>query len=153
DALHTRYLRRLVGHEATMLVVLNQVDTVPPAAVDALTQDVGRLLSEDGLQGVPVLPVSARTGDGINDLRRTLAAAAGARTMAAARVSAELDDLAALIAARVGADEPVDLAPAIEHAVTALAQAAGVPALVDGVEQAARGAGRAPRAHPPQDDG
>ncbi|WNB86718.1 GTPase [Cellulomonas sp. ATA003] len=32
DALHTGYLRGLVGREATMVVVLNQVDTVPPSS-------------------------------------------------------------------------------------------------------------------------
>ena len=42
DALHTGYLRRLVGHEASMVVVLNQVDTVPEEVRAELVADVAQ---------------------------------------------------------------------------------------------------------------
>ncbi|MFC4013206.1 GTPase family protein [Nonomuraea purpurea] len=71
-ALHDRYLRPLAGHRGVMLVLLNQVDRLPPQAVDRCVRDLRRLLDEDGLAGVPVLPVSARTGTGMAELRTLL---------------------------------------------------------------------------------
>ncbi|NUR90054.1 MAG: ABC transporter, partial [Nonomuraea sp.] len=67
--LHERYLRPLSGHRDVMLVVLNQVDRLPPAAVERCADDLRRLLDDDGLAGVPVLAVSARTGTGVPELR------------------------------------------------------------------------------------
>ena len=52
-----------------MLVVLNHIDEVPDDRRDAMLADVRRLLDADGLGGVPVLATSARTGEGIDELR------------------------------------------------------------------------------------
>uniref|UniRef100_UPI002029068E GTPase n=1 Tax=Actinotalea sp. C106 TaxID=2908644 RepID=UPI002029068E len=87
DALHTGYLRHLVGHEASMLVVLNQIDTVPVDAQAALMRDVDRLLREDGLEGVGVHGVSARTGVGLPVLRGVLADAVERRGIAEVRAA------------------------------------------------------------------
>ena len=85
DALHTGYLRQLVGHEASMVVVLNQVDTLAPEVRGELADDLRRLLTEDGLAGVGVLQVSARTDEGIDPLRAELAGVVGQRSSAARR--------------------------------------------------------------------
>ncbi|MFD2348449.1 GTPase [Nonomuraea ferruginea] len=61
-AIHERYLRPLAGHRDVMVVVLNQIDRLPPGAADRCLKDLRRLLDADGLTGVPVLGVSARTG-------------------------------------------------------------------------------------------
>ncbi|NCT91616.1 ABC transporter, partial [Cellulomonas sp. APG4] len=82
DALHTGYLRHLHGHETSMLVVLNQLDTVPEGARDAVLEDVGRLLREDGLAHVRLLGLSAATGSGVAELRRALADAVAAHGLA-----------------------------------------------------------------------
>ena len=55
ELLHERYLRRLAGHEAVTVVVLNQVDTMNPFAAAECADDLRRLLDDDGLRRAPVL--------------------------------------------------------------------------------------------------
>ena len=144
DALHTGYLRHLVGHEGAMLVVLNQIDTVQVQAQAGLLRDVSRLLVEDGLTDVGVHAVSARTGDGVPVLRGVLARAVAGRGVAETRASAEVDDAATALATAVGDDEPAPEALPRDRSVDALAEAAGVPGVLTAVERTLRG-GRAVR--------
>jgi 50S ribosomal subunit-associated GTPase HflX len=64
-AVHERYLRPLARHRDVVLVVLNQVDRLPAEAVKRCLEDLGGLLAADGLDGVPVIAASARTGKGV----------------------------------------------------------------------------------------
>ena len=50
-----------------------------------------RLLAEDGLTKLPLVVVSARTGDGIAELRRLLAQRVAARDAALAKLAADLE--------------------------------------------------------------
>src|SRR6185503_9764649 len=68
-AVHDRYLRPLARHGDVMVVVLNQVDRLAAADVPDAVADVRRLLADDGLPDVPVLPVSATAGTGLDRLR------------------------------------------------------------------------------------
>ncbi|WP_188194313.1 GTPase family protein [Nonomuraea sp. SYSU D8015] len=97
-ALHDRYLRPLAEHSDVMLVVLNQVDRLPPQAVERCVRDLRRLLEEDGLAGVPVLPVSARTGTGLAEFRSLLADRVAERTSWSARLTADITTAAGLLA-------------------------------------------------------
>ena len=54
------------------LVVLNQADRLDPAAREACLADLRQLLAADGLPDVPVLAVSALTGEGLPALQREL---------------------------------------------------------------------------------
>ncbi|MBO3103344.1 GTPase [Cellulomonas fengjieae] len=144
DALHTGYLRRLVGHEASMVVVLNQVDTVPPDVRPALFADVENLLVDDGLTGVPVREASARTGEGVDALRELLATVVSSRSLAAQRASAELNDAAALLAAEVAAREPAPSVLSVTEVVDRLSAAIGLPAVAARVGSAVRGRSAAP---------
>ncbi|WP_246149549.1 YfjP family GTPase, partial [Nonomuraea turkmeniaca] len=89
-ALHERYLRPLAGHRDVTLVVLNQVDRLPPQAVDRCVRDLRRLLDDDGLDGVPVLAVSARTGAGLPELRSRLADRVAHHKAWSARLAADI---------------------------------------------------------------
>ncbi|MDM7832609.1 GTPase [Cellulomonas edaphi] len=137
DALHTGYLQRLVGHEASMLVVMNQIDTVQPGERAGLLEDVARLLVADGLTGVPVRAVSAATGDGIAELRESLAASVAGRSLAATRAAAEIRDAVDAVGTQVGAREPAVLS--VTGVVDTLASAAGLPAVAAAVGAASRG--------------
>ncbi|MCK2213544.1 YfjP family GTPase [Actinomadura sp. ATCC 31491] len=103
-ALHERYLRPLAGHRDVMLVVLNQVDRLPPAAAERCVRDLRRLLEQDGLAGVPVLPVSARTGAGLPELRGLLGERVAARRSWSARLAADVTAAATRLDGRA---EPV----------------------------------------------
>lgn len=56
-------------------VALNKTDLVDASRLAAATAEVEALLAGTGLAGSPVFPVSARTGEGIEVLRRHLEAA------------------------------------------------------------------------------
>ena len=143
DALHTGYLQRLSGHEASMLVVLNQVDTLAPETRGELVEDLRRLLVEDGLPGIGVLQVSARTGEGVDAVRAELAGVVGQRSSAARRGGAEVDDAARALGAELGAGEPSPARLAVTPVVDALAEAVGLSAVADAVAAVVRG-GAAP---------
>ena len=55
-----------------MLVLVNQVDTLPESGLASLLDDVGSLLKDDGLSQVQVLPVSAVRGDNLDVVRSML---------------------------------------------------------------------------------
>ena len=137
-AIHDRFLRPLATHRDVMLVVLNHLDEVPEAGRAAMLADVRRRLEQDGLEGVPVLGTSARTGEGIPDLRRAIgkrvADKASIRTRlagdvsdAAARLSADSGDAGSPRARRQGPPRPRRGA----HATPP-----GVPIVVDAVRRA-----------------
>ncbi|MBO3087680.1 GTPase [Cellulomonas dongxiuzhuiae] len=146
DALHSGYLRRMTGRDASMLLVLNQVDTVPPDVRGDLVADVRRLLVEDGLPDVLVHEVSAVTGEGVGGLRDALAGTVARRSVAAVHADAEIADAARLVQAQVASREPAPSALAVGVVVDRLSSAAGLTAVGAAVAAAVRGgAGTPPR--------
>ncbi|MGY1716205.1 GTPase [Geodermatophilus sp. SYSU D01106] len=146
DAVHTRYLAPLAGHSGVLLVVLNQVDRLDEAAAAACLADLRRLLDEEGLAGVPVLPTAAPSGLGLPQLRAELARRVSARKAATDRLTADARAAAGALAAHCTPDAGRDRGPgraAREELTGALADAAGVPAVVAAVERSARRSGTA----------
>ncbi|MBX6381664.1 MAG: 50S ribosome-binding GTPase [Microbispora sp.] len=89
-AVHERYLRPLARHRDVMVVVLNQVDRLPGPAVGRCLDDLRTLLAIDGLEGVPVVAVSARTGQGVPELRALLDREVSRRRAWARRLAADV---------------------------------------------------------------
>ncbi|TMR91873.1 YfjP family GTPase [Nonomuraea basaltis] len=147
-ALHDRYLRPLAGHRDVMLVVLNQVDRLPPQAVDRCVRDLRRLLDDDGLAGVPVLAVSARTGTGIPELRSLLGDRVAERRSWSARLTADIATAAGHLAGATPSQQPADgraeaggekgTAGLGRRLTAALAEAAGVSLVVEAVAKGHR---------------
>ena len=138
EALHAGYLRTLAGQDTSMLVVLNQVDTVRPQERGALLEDVSRLLAEDGLPQVPVVAASASTDEGVPDLRAGLAQVVAGRSLAARRAEQEVAAAARRLTDGVASREPAPAALATAPIVTSLAEASGLPAVTDAVAAAVR---------------
>jgi GTP-binding protein EngB required for normal cell division len=138
--LHEHYLRRLARYRASMLVVLNQVDRLEPAARAACLADLGRLLAADGVPGLPVLGVSARTGEGLEALRAELGERVEAREAAVARLAADVEEAAAGLASACGDPGAAGRVEREDRAVltVALSEAAGVPGVVSAVARAHR---------------
>ena len=135
QALHAGYLRDLGDHDAVTLLVLNQVDTLDAADVEACRRDLRRLLAGDGLADVQVLATSALTGAGVADLRAHVAATVAARSAVEERARADLVRASRALRAGVGDSEPdPDGGVGRDQLVDALADAAGVPAVVRAVE-------------------
>ncbi|MBW8487383.1 50S ribosome-binding GTPase [Actinomadura sp. PM05-2] len=140
-AVHDRYLKPLARHRDVMVVVLNQVDRLPEAAVARCLDDLRGLLADDGLDGVPVLPVSARTGQGMPELRALLADRVAARRAWASRLAADAATAADGLAEAAGLTGETPPKPKGDQAAPlagALADAAGVPQVVTAVAKAYR---------------
>ena len=138
DALHSGYLREQVGSESSMVVLLNQVDAVPDSQRDNLIEDLGRLLADDGLTGVHVQPVSARTGEGVAAVREILEEACGRRSVAAGRAAAELDSAARALLAQTPGDVPWQMDAAVDRELEPMVQATGLDAVASQVGAAVR---------------
>ena len=150
---HRDFLIPMAAHAEVMVVALNQVDRLDPESRDAVLADLKRILDREGLGAVSVIPVSARTGQGVDTLARTVASVASnrlasARSLAAhaRRAASELGERTGLIApSGRGAPTPgpVDQQePQVRHSLTALRQAAASLAGVDVVSQAVEGSDR-----------
>ncbi len=138
-AVHDRYLAPLATHKDVMLVVLNHIDEVPVDRRESMMADVRRLVDADGLIGVPVLATSARTGEGVDELRDEIARRVRAKKVTRARLEADVRQAAARLSEASGTSSHPELSKARIAALDdALAQAAGVPTVVDAVESATR---------------
>jgi GTP-binding protein EngB required for normal cell division len=134
EALHSGYLRPLVGHDDVMLVVLNQVDRLAPADLETCLTDLRRLLDADGLTTVRIVAASAKRGDGVDELRALLADVVQGQGAFLTRASADLDEAARRLAKGLAPAEPdARSLPASEDLVSAMASAAGLPVLLDTV--------------------
>ena len=132
-ALHEGYLRGLGARQEDMLVLVNQVDTLPAGGAETLLKDVHDLLIADGLQDVQVLPVSAVRGDNLGKVREILCDRVAHESNAARTASAELDAITARLRP-TAAHREVVLDPAgAQGAAAALIRASGAQAVEDSV--------------------
>ena len=134
--IHERYLRPLSSHSDVTMVVLNQLDRIPTDQRQAALQDVERLLVADGLVDVPVLGISAVTGEGVDDFKRALAKRIRAKEAVKERLTVDVRTAAERMTAVSGAHP----APGIDESDwvaldETLAQAAGVPVVVAAIEK------------------
>lgn len=148
--LHDEYLRPLAPHREVMVVVLNQADRLSLPDVASCMHDLHRLLAEDGLTGVPVLATSAVKPDGASELHDFLVSTVADHRARTARVSADLDAMAARLTPLVPArrSEPA-LRDAERNLRGSLAGAAAVPTVVDAVGRAYTRRGLAATGWPP----
>jgi GTP-binding protein EngB required for normal cell division len=121
-AVHRRFLVPLAGHSEVVAVVLNQCDLLSLGQVEDCVTDLRRLLDEEGLEEVPILVTSAKTGEGIEELRKLLIETVSARRAASARIAADVNQVVAQF-------EPYG-AEVAEAEVTRAARAGGPPVAV-----------------------
>ena len=94
-SVHRHYLVPLAGHSEVIAVVLNQSDLLSADEVEECASDLRRLLDSEGLHDASLLVTSAVTGAGVDQLRKLLTETVSERSAAAARLSADVDDIAA----------------------------------------------------------
>jgi energy-coupling factor transporter ATP-binding protein EcfA2 len=109
-AVHNRYLIPLSGHADVFTVVLNQIDVLPPQQARDCGEDLRRLLDAEDLLDTPLLPVSARTGEGLGELRALLTETVTHNRAVGDRIAADIDGVVGGFAAysgpRVAPDQP-----------------------------------------------
>ena len=146
-ALHSFYLQSASERDRPSLVVLNHVDRLSTQDAWEVARDLQRLLAVDGMTQVPVMPVSAHTGHGLDILRAELAGAVSARTVAAEAVRADLVSAGRALAGALAKDAEPTL-PDLDELVVALARAAGVESRADAAAGWARGVRQEERTEP-----
>lgn len=142
DALvHDAYLKRFAHHAEVTVVLLNQADRLATDDVEACLQDLRELVAADGLPDARVLAVSARTGDGVSEVRTILAGAAAARQAALQRLAADVAAAAEGLQMAAG-DTDVAVGSVLrsqsEALHGALAEAAGVRLIEDAIRASVR---------------
>ena len=143
NAIHARYLAPMATHQAVMVVVLNHIDEVPEDRRPSMLADIRRLLDADGLEQVPLMVTSARTGEGIDALRDAIAERVRAKKVTRQRLEADLRSAATRLRDATGTRGHPQLSQErIAALEDAFADAAGVPTVVEAVEAATRMRGR-----------
>jgi GTP-binding protein EngB required for normal cell division len=146
-AVHSRYLTPLAGHSSVIAVVLNQSDLLTAEQADDCEADLTRLLDSEGLHDAQVLVTSARTGAGVDELRKLLARTVAERQAASNRISADLEVMAVRFLPYAGEGrgasgdgEDDDFAEVPANSVVTLAESFGRAAGAAGVGQALQSA-------------
>ena len=138
-AIHDRYLAPLASHRDVMVVVLNHVDAVAPNRRDSMLADIRRLLDADGLIDVPVLATSAKTGEGMGELRKEIVWRVNAKKANRTRLEADLRATAQRLDEATGSARTPSLSrERVKALEDALAQSAGVPTVVEAVYASTR---------------
>lgn len=136
QALHEGYLRELKRRSASMLVVLNQVDTIPESGQDVIVSDLRALLERDGLSDVQVVAASALAETGLEPIRERIAEAVAGVSSTARTVSADLAGIADRLRPFVGDREPTVDEAAQRPVARKLAAASGIPAVTQSIREA-----------------
>lgn len=138
-AIHDRYLKPLAQHADVMMIALNQVDRLTVGQREQCLRDLRRLLDSEGLAKVPVMAISASTGEGIEVLRETLARQVAEKQAAARRLAADVSVTAAKLSAASGTTKVTPLGrSSLDRLTSQVAIAAGVPVVTEAVGKAWR---------------
>lgn len=135
DVLHAQFIAPHARHAAVTLVVLNQIDLLRADDRAAVVRSLQSIIERDGLPRARVLPVSARTLEGIDEVRAAIGQLAASRAARDARLSADVQTLAGRI------DDPGAASTAVsgssrKAATTRLRDEIGTAAGVDVVANA-----------------
>ncbi|MFY9263361.1 MAG: ATP-binding cassette domain-containing protein [Actinomycetaceae bacterium] len=136
QVLHHNYLRELERRADSMVIVLNQIDTVPEDGREILLADLHRLLEADGLGGIPVMTTSALNGEGIEEVREHLYRVVQGPSATAQTAANELDAIAGRLRYNVGERESDVNGEAYDDVVERFISATGVPAVVESINNA-----------------
>ncbi|MCW2769354.1 MAG: transporter [Aeromicrobium sp.] len=138
-AIHDRYIRPMASYSDVTLVVLNQIDRIPFEQRERALTDVRRILADEGLPDVPVIGVSATRGDGVDELKRELAARIRAKSSAKGRLASDIAAAADVMVQVGGSADAPGITDVDRRALDeALVDCAGVPQVVDAIAASTR---------------
>ena len=146
-AVHSRFLTPMAGHSSVITVVLNQSDLLTAGQAEDCVSDLRRLLDSEGLTDARLQLTSARTGAGLDELRKVLTETVSARRAASERIGADVDAMIERFLPYMGeagladpsgdAEEARDVPPrSAELLAESFARAAGVPGVGQALQSA-----------------
>jgi GTPase Era involved in 16S rRNA processing len=135
-ALHNRYIKPFASHSSVMVFALNHADKLTDEQRNSCVTDLTRLLKSDGLKSPTIVATSAVSGAGLDDLRALLVKRVNAKRAARERLAADVDRVADRMASQCGTAKTPEIAKSdITELVDALADASGVPVVVEAVRR------------------
>lgn len=135
-ALHNRYIKPFASHSSVMVFALNHADKLTDEQRKSCLADLTRLLKSDGLKSPQIVATSAVDGAGLDDLRALLVKRVNAKRAARERLAADVDRVADRMASQCGNAKTPQIAKSdITELVDALAEASGVPVVVEAVRR------------------
>jgi GTP-binding protein EngB required for normal cell division len=138
-AVHNDFLTPLASHRAVTLVVLNQIDRLPPPDVAPVLESLKGILARDGLGEVHVLAASAVVGTGVDKVRTAIREVVLRRQAQSHRLAADVSRASAQLGAASGTGEAAGVQAGTRSRLAAeLAAAANVPLVVDAVARSYR---------------
>ncbi|WP_104175383.1 GTPase [Arthrobacter sp. Y81] len=138
-AVHNDFLAPLASHGAVTLVVLNQIDLLPPRDIAPVLESLKAILARDGLGKVQVLGASALTGTGVDKVRAAIRHVALQRQALSQRLAADVSKASAQLAAASGSGEAAGVGAGTRSRLAdELAAAANVPLVVEAVSRSYR---------------
>jgi hypothetical protein len=137
---HEQYLAQFKQHDEITVVVLNQADLLGAEDLPRVVDDLRKVLSADGLMGLPVLTTSAVGPPGVDALRAVLQRAVAARFAMLERLLADVRVVTTDLSPLVAVDAPARTIDkdAVLRLSNALADASGVPSVVEATEHGYR---------------
>ncbi len=136
EVLHAQFIAPHAKHSAVTLIVLNQIDLLRPAEVPNVVESLRGIVQRDGIPKARVIPVSARTGEGIPALRTALGDLAAAQEAREARLAADVSTAAAAVPEAGIASRPT--ARATDALIATLGTAAGADVVAAAVARSYR---------------
>lgn len=135
-ALHHNYLKPMADYAEVMMVVLNQADKLTEAQLAQALGDLRQLLDSEGLAKTQIMAVSALTGQGIDELRKTITQVVKQKSAAAQRFAATIREAAESMAKAIGSAKVPEKLPesAVDQLNRSLVSAAGVETVAAAVE-------------------
>ncbi len=130
DVLHAQFIAPHARHAAVTLVALNQIDLLAASDRAAVVASLQAIIERDGLPRARVLPVSARTLEGIDEVRAAIGQLAASRAARDARLTADVQTIAGRI------DDPGAASTVLKGAGAQLRDEVGTAAGVDVVANA-----------------
>lgn len=103
--IHQEFIAPMASHSQVMMAVLNQADRVEATEIPVILTSLQRQLGEDGLKQkmlAPAMAVSARTGEGVENLRTLLASVAEKKQASVARIHADLNGVTRILQKQSG---------------------------------------------------
>lgn len=93
SVIHDEFIRPHASHSSVTLAVLNKADKLTKDDARDVARSFHQLLIDDGLSRVRVIPTSAKTGAGVEELRKEIARVAQSHVAQEKRIAADIDTI------------------------------------------------------------
>jgi len=92
-SIHHGYLNSLRSQQGNIVIVLNQIDKVAESDRKNVVHSLREILAQSGLERLPVVCVSAVTGEGLDEVQKQIATVAKNKALSTRRLRSDVDQV------------------------------------------------------------